>query len=116
MLLATVGPAFAHDCVVANKPVGAGSVGTVAFDSNTGQPVLVSSDKPNPGTISQPHGAFATLELAPGVTVDTFAHPPEKAQAPFAEPGVIPGALNQEAKGKGCDGKGLDTIDSCLGG
>ena len=107
--------ALAFDCMVANKPVGAGSVATINVDTGT-----VTPNKPNPGTEAQPHGAFVTLTgtLPNGTTVtgDTFAHAPTKAQAPFAEPGVNPGAVKQESMGKGCDGKGLDTFDACFGG
>ncbi len=114
-LFITASSAFALDCTVANKPVGAGSVGTVNIDTGA-----FTSNKRNPGTEEHPHGAFVTLTgtLPTGgtVTVDTFAHAPTKAQAPTAEPGVNPGATKQESKGKGCDGKGLDTLDACFGG
>jgi hypothetical protein len=114
-LFATASSAFANDCEVANKPVGAGSVGTINIDTGALTP-----SKSNPGTESNPHGGFVTLTgTAPNgatISADTFVHAPTKAQAPFAEPGVNPGASNQESKGKGCDHKGLDTIDSCLGG
>jgi hypothetical protein len=114
-LFGTASSAFAFDCIVANKPSGAGSVGTLNVDTGTFTP-----NKPNPGTDTHPHGGFVTITgTAPTgqmVSVDTFVHAPTKAQAPFAEPGVNPGATKQEQKGKGCDGKGLDTIDACLGG
>jgi hypothetical protein len=109
-LFGSVSSAFANDCTVANKTVGAGSVGTV--DVTTG---AFTPTKSNPGTEAQPHGAFVTLTGLPIGTVDTYVHAPTNAQAPFAEPGVNPGATNQEQKGKGCDGKGHDTIDACLG-
>ena len=111
----SVGPAFAFDCQVANKPVGAGSVGTVNVDTGAFTPA-----KPNPGTEARPHGGFITITgTAPTggtVTGDTFAHAPTKANAPFAEPHVNPGAVKQERQGRGCDGKGLDTFDACFGG
>ena len=118
----TVGPALAFDCVVANKPEGAGAafkVDLTAVDPNTGGPVIEAT-KPNPGQISGPggdnqvHGAFVTVTFPGDMTVDTFVHGPTKANAPFAEPGVNPGAIKQEQKGGGCDGKGLDTIDACF--
>ena len=113
-LFTTASSAFAFDCTVANKPAGAGSVGTVNIDTGAFTPA-----KPNPGPDEHPHGAFVTLTgtLPTGgtVTVDTFVHAPTKAQAPTAEPGVVPGATKQESKGKGCDGKGLDTIGACFG-
>jgi hypothetical protein len=112
-LFATASSAFAFDCNVANKPVGAGSVGTVNIDTGAFTP-----SKNNPGTDAA-HGAFVTLTgTAPDgstFTADTFVHAPTKAQAPFAEPGVNPGASNQTNKGKGCDHKGLDTLETCLG-
>lgn len=114
IVVMTASQALAHDCFVANKPVGAGSVVTVNVDTGT-----VTPNKPNPGTQSQPHGGFITLTgTVNGVTVtgDTFAHAPANAQAPFAEPGVNPGALKQTQMGKGCDGKGLDTFGACFGG
>ena len=40
-------------CQVANKPVGAGSVGTVNIDTGAFTPA-----KPNPGTETQPHGGW----------------------------------------------------------
>jgi hypothetical protein len=111
-LFATATSAFAHDCVVSNKPTGAGSVATINFD--TGE---MTANKPNPGTEEKPHGAFITLTSATQqITVDTFVHAPEKARAPGAEPGVIPGATKQESQGRGADFKGLDTIDARLGG
>jgi len=48
--------------------------------------------------------------------VDTYAHAPAKAQPPQAEAHVNPGATKQESQGRGCDGKGHDTIEACLGG
>ena len=115
ILVATGGQALAFDCTVANKPAGAGSVATVNVDTGS-----VTPNKPNPGTDEHPHGAFITLTgTTPDgsqVTVDTFVHAPTNAQAPFAEPGVNPGASRQEEQGKGCDGKGLDTLEACFGG
>jgi hypothetical protein len=109
-LLASATSAFAFDCIVADKPTGAGSVATI--DVNTGQ---VTPNKNNPGTEEKPHGGFVTLTGLPTGTVDTYAHAPTKAQAPQAQPGVNPGASKQESQGRGCDGKGKDTIESCLG-
>jgi hypothetical protein len=113
-LLTSASSALAFDCVVENKPVGAGSAATVNIDTG-----VVTPSKPNPGTEDKPHGAFVTLTGTVGGTtlnVDTFVKAPTKAQAPFAEPGVIPGATKQESKGGGCDGKGLGTIEACLSG
>lgn len=79
----------------------------------------VTPNKPNPGTEQKPHGGFVTLTgtLPDGTVVsgDTFVHAPSKANAPFAEAGVIPGATKQAQQGKGCDGKGLDTFEVCYG-
>lgn len=107
LLAATVGQSLAFDCTVANKPPSAGSVGTV--DVTTGQ---FTPTKPNPGTEQQPHGGFVELQ-GPGVDTSTFLHAPTNAQAPQAVPGVNPGATKQEQQGRGCDGKGLDTLDAC---
>ena len=111
LLATTAGQALAFDCVVANKPATAGAVGIVDVTTGAFTPL-----KPNPGTEDQPHGAFIALTGLPTGETSTFVHAPANAQAPLAEPGVIPGATVQESTGKGCDGKGLDTIDSCLGG
>lgn len=56
--------------------------------------------------------AAGSILVATGV----FAHAPTNPQAPFAEPGVNPGATQQAQQGKGCDGNGLDTLDACFGG
>ncbi|MHB1007193.1 MAG: hypothetical protein ACYC3S_16355 [Chloroflexota bacterium] len=112
----TATQALAFDCIVANKPVGAGSALTVNIDTGT-----ITANKPNPGTFDNMHSGFVTLTgtLPDGTsaTGDTFVHAPTNAQASFAEPGVNPGATKQELMGKGCDGKGLDTFETCfLGG
>jgi hypothetical protein len=107
----TAGQALAFDCNVANKPVGAGSA--VTLDVSGRVPTVLSANKPNPGTLDHVHGGFATITANGTVVGDTFAHAPTKAQAPFAEPNVNPGASLQTLKGRGCDGKGLDTFESC---
>lgn len=112
ILAVTASQALAFDCMVANKPVGAGSVATVNLDTGTTTP-----NKPNPGTDQKPHGGFVTLTGTVNgqtVTGDTFVHAPTNAQAPQAEPGVNPGATKQEQQGRGCDGKGLDTFGACV--
>lgn len=114
ILVGTASQALAFDCTVANKPIGAGAAVTINMDTGA-----VTPNKPNPGTEAKPHGGFVTLTgtLPDGTsaTADTFVHAPTKAQAPFAEPGVIPGASKQAQQGKGCDGKGLDTLEACFG-
>ena len=105
-LFASASSAFAFDCTTPNKQVGAGSAATV--DVNTGQ---VTPNKNNPGTQDKPHGAFVTLTGLPTGPVDTYVHAPTKAQAPQAEAGVNPGASKQTSQGRGCDGKGHDTIE-----
>ena len=107
---ATGGQALAFDCTVANKPVGAGSAATVNITTGA-----ETASKPNPGTDQQIHSGFITVTDG-SFSADVFAHAPTKAQAPFAEPGVNPGATQQELQGEGCDGKGLDTLDACFGG
>ena len=114
ILVGTGGQALAFDCTVANKPVGAGSAVTINVDTGA-----VTPNKPNPGDDAHTHGGFITVTgTVDGTTVsaDTFVHAPTNAQAPFAEPGVNPGATKQEQQGKGCDGKGLDTLEACFGG
>lgn len=114
ILAATAGQTLAYDCMVANKPVGAGSAATLNVDTGT-----VTPNKPNPGPDERLHGGFititGTLPDGTAVTADTFVHAPATARAPFAEPGVVPGASKQDQQGKGCDGKGLDTAEACFG-
>ena len=74
---------------------------------------MISTNKPNPGTLDQLHGGFATISVNGTVIGDTFAHAPANAQAPFAEPHINPGASQQTLQGRGCDGKGLGTFESC---
>ena len=111
ILVATGGQALAFDCTVANKPVGAGSAATVNINTGATTP-----NKANPGTDQHVHGGFITLTDGTSFSADTFVHAPTNAQAPFAQPGVNPGATQQELQGRGCDGKGLDTLDACFGG
>jgi hypothetical protein len=96
--LAVAVPAFAFDCTVAKKPIGAGSAATISGGG-------VTPNKPNPGTEDQVHGGFITF--ADGEQVDTFAHAPQ---------GVLPPVREGGAQ-HNCDGKGLDSIEVCsLGG
>ncbi len=94
-------PALAFDCTVAKKPTGAGSAATVS--TSTGS---VIPNKPNPGTQEQIHGGFVTLDFGGGVQADTFVH---------AHQGVLP-PVQEGGSQHNCDGKGLDSIEVCLGG
>jgi hypothetical protein len=91
--LAVAVPASAFDCMVANKPTGAGSAATEISPGN------FVGNKPNPGTEEQTHGGFVT-ELE---GFDTFVHAPQ---------GVLPPAREGGAQFN-CDGKGLDVIHLC---
>jgi hypothetical protein len=95
-------PAFAFDCNVANKPTGAGSAATVS--AATGD--VISVNKPNPGTEEKIHGGFITVDFGDAGQFDTFVHAPHGVLPPVREGGVQ----------DNCDGKGLDSIEVCLGG
>ena len=94
-------PAQAFDCTVAKKPAGAGAVGVV--DINTGE---FTPTKNNPGTEEKPHGGFVVLTDGETVTTSTFLHAPQ---------GVLP-PVREGGSQANCDGKGLDSLEVCLGG
>jgi hypothetical protein len=98
ILATTAGSALAFDCNPANKPVGAGSVGTVNVATD-----VATLDKVNPqGRFA---GGFVTL--TDGVnTADTFIHAPD---------GVLP-PVRDGGPQHNCDGKGLDSLEVCFGG
>ena len=92
LLMAT--SAFAHVCTNANKPTGAGSIGTYNIVTESFEP----SNHPK-------NGGFVTLTDGESFTVDVFLHD------------VLPdGAL---AAGPGgddlCDGVGVDLFLACIG-
>ena len=99
VLIASAGPAYAHDCFNASKTSGAGSGGTVVIgvdgDGNETFEFVPSGKPGNP--------AFVTLDLSglgAGTWENVYAHP--------AGPrGVLPAAGN-------CDGKGIDSVEACL--
>lgn len=102
LVLAVAAPAaFAFDCTVANKPPTAGAVGVI--DINTGE---FTPTKSNPGTEEKPHGGFVVLTDGDTVTTSTFLHAPQ---------GVLP-PVREGGPQANCDGKGLDSIELCLGG
>jgi len=101
LALALAVPANAFDCVVAKKPPRAGAVGVV--DINTGQFTPL---KNNPGTEEQPHGSFLVLTDGEEFETSTFLHAPD---------GVLPPAREGGSQ-HNCDGKGIDSIEVCLGG
>jgi hypothetical protein len=92
-------PATAFDCSVAKKPPLAGAVGIVDTSTDEFTPT-----KPNPGTETQPHGGFVALDFG-SFTTSTFLHAPDGVLPP-----VRPGGPQDN-----CDGKGLDSIEECLG-
>ena len=94
-------PAQDFDCTVAKKPPSAGSVGVV--DITTGE---FTPTKKNPGTEERPHGGFVVLTDGAEVTTSTFLHAPQ---------GVLPPAREGGSQNN-CDGKGIDSIEACLGG
>jgi hypothetical protein len=93
-------PAQAFDCTVAKKPPSAGAVGVI--DVTTGE---FTPTKSNPGTEEQPHGGFVVLTDG-SHTTSTFLHAPD---------GVLP-PVRSGGPQDNCDGKGLDSIEECLGG
>ena len=92
-------PALAFDCTVANKPPLAGAVGIVDITTGAFTPL-----KSNPGSDAQPHGGFVALTDGT-FTISTFLHAPDGVLPP-----VRPGGPQDN-----CDGKGLDSIEECLG-
>jgi hypothetical protein len=98
--LGSTGTAYAFDCAVAKKPATAGAVGVV--DTSTGEFTPL---KKNPGTEERAHGGFVALEFG-DTTTSTFLHAPDGVLPPTREGGVQ----------ANCDGKGLESIEACLGG
>jgi len=98
-------PAFAHDCFNPTKTTGAGSKGLVTLDATGGETFTPTG--PGKG-----NGGFITIDasaLVPGVVIDvkTFGgHGPKDGVAG-------PGA--EKAGAAGCDGKGIDYVESCFG-
>jgi hypothetical protein len=91
-------PASALDCVVAKKPTTAGAVGVIDGDGN------FTPLKPNPGTEEHPHGGFIAFSDGE-FSASTFLHAPQ---------GVLP-PTRPGGSQYNCDGKGLDSIEQCLG-
>jgi hypothetical protein len=101
LALALAVPAQAFDCTVAKKPPRAGSVGVV--DITTGE---FTPTKSNPGTEEKPHGGFVVLTDGDEITTSTFLHAPQ---------GVLP-PVREGGSQNNCDGKGLESLEQCLGG
>ena len=108
VLISVVGvaaPASAHDCFNPTKTTGAGSKTLVTLDSD--------GNEESVETTGSGKGGFVTIDanaVAPGVVVDihTFGNGGPK-------DGVVgPGA--EKAGAKGCDGKGMDYVETCFGG
>jgi hypothetical protein len=100
-------PAFAHDCFNPNKPIGAGSVGTVTIDPNNPDAAPVPNGKNG--------GGFLTIDataLGAGVyDVHVFGgHNDGTTGGPKS--GVVGGPGSQRPE-HACDGKGIDYIDAC---
>lgn len=97
-----VGSALAHECLPANKPIGAVSAGTLYL---SGEDELLGIDaKMNPtGRVT---GGFLTVDIEGIVVGDTFAQTtlPEVAQRSG------PGGDSL------CDGKGVDNGPACFPG
>ena len=103
LALSVAAPAFAFDCTVAKKPPTAGAVGVVDVNTDEFTPL-----KPNPGTDAHAHGGFIALADGDQVIASTFLH------APAHTGGVLPPVANGVQNN--CDGKGLDSLEACLGG
>ena len=90
--------AFAHGCYPADKPAGAGSIGT--FNIATGS---FTPGKNNPGEFN--NGGFVTFTDGFSFTYDLFLHQ------------YLPdGALAAGPDGDNlCDGRGVDEALTCLG-
>jgi hypothetical protein len=94
-------PAQAFDCAVAKKPPRAGAVGVIDITTDEFTPA-----KKNPGTEEKPHGGFVVLTDGDEVTTSTFLHAPQ---------GVLP-PVREGGSQSNCDGKGLESLEECLGG
>ena len=103
-LAAVATPASAHDCFNPTKATGAGSKGVVTLDEN--------GDEESFEETGNGKGGFITIDataVAPGVVIDihTFGNGGPK-------DGVVgPGA--EKAGADGCDGKGIDYVETCFG-
>lgn len=99
ILATTAGAALAADCVVANKPDGAGVAATFEVTTHT---LTVTRSTPN-GQIA---GGFGTVTVNGIPITDSFVHAPD---------GVLP-PTREGGPAYDCDGKGLDSIEACMGG
>lgn len=107
VLTVGMGSALAFDCFPANKPTGAGSVGTVTF-TPTG--VEFDPNKPNAiegqiGPDAKFHGGFVTFALADGGSAEIFVH--------TVLPSVNPASQAYKGEERLCDGKGIDSLEAC---
>jgi hypothetical protein len=107
VLTTGLGSALAFDCFPANKPTGAGSVGTVTF-TDTG--IDFDANKPNAikgdiGPEAEFHGGFVTFALADGGTAEVFVH--------NILPPVRPDSPAYQGEESLCDGKGIDSLEAC---
>src|SRR5262245_58391409 len=107
-VIATPFVASAHNCVNPTKTVGAGSKTLVTLDSEENETVTDAGH--GNGT-----GGFVPIDanaLVPGVVVDV--HTFGSGEHGGGKDGVA-GPGIEKAGAKGCDGKGIDYIDSCFG-
>jgi hypothetical protein len=107
VLMSAVGvaaPASAHDCFNPTKTTGAGSKTLVTLDS-AGNEVSVE-------TTGSGKGGFVTIDataIVPGVVVDIHTFGNGGPQDGVAGPGA------EKAGANGCDGKGIDYVETCFG-
>jgi hypothetical protein len=103
-LMLAAGPAWAHICTNADKPVGAGSAGVVTVELATGE-FIPGDVEVNPQ--GYPQGGFVTLQiLLFGQEIaqfDTYTHL------------TLPEMARNAGSGDDmCDGVGVDDIEACL--
>lgn len=103
-------PAFAYDCFNPTKTVGAGSKGLVTLDASRGETFTPAGHGNGNGN---GNGGFITIDataLVPGAVLDIHVFGGQNGP----KDGVVgPGA--EKAGVKGCDGKGIDYVESCFG-
>jgi hypothetical protein len=102
-LVGVAGPAFAHDCFNPNKPVGAGSSGTVVLDAEGDEVSFTQTKNGN--------GGFVTINastLGAGL-VDI------KTLGVGNNPHGVAGGPGSQKPAHACDGKGIDYASVCFG-
>ena len=106
LALSAAGPAAAFHCFVVSKPIGAGSIGTVTFDVNTGdeefEAALNRAGKEKGG------GSFLTIRVVDGSTLIAVADV-------FINNNLTTAHVRSGGTGDPCDGVGIDDFLACLG-